>query len=98
MVLGLLTLILSRCHELLIFASFLSLYSRQLIKKNNNNKTSKFEIHAMQNLHEIIFQTLCLNTLPFFKLFLQFIENPYGHAYQIIVVYYMYRVGQKFAS
>ena len=65
MALGLLTLILSRCHELSIFASFLSLYSRQLIKKNKNNKTSKFEIHAMQNLRVIILQNLCSYTHSF---------------------------------
>ena len=29
---------------------FLLLYSRQLIKKNNNSKTSRFKNHAMQNL------------------------------------------------
>ena len=46
--------ILSISHELLIFASFLLLYSRQFFKKNNNSKTWRFENYAMQNLHEIM--------------------------------------------
>ena len=41
-------------YELLIVASFLLLFSRRLINKNNNSKISRFENHALQNLHEII--------------------------------------------
>ena len=54
---GLLTLILSIGHELLVFASFFvnvfkTIYQKK--KKNNNSKASRFENRAMQNLHGVI--------------------------------------------